>query len=329
MRTLREPLFFANAPPASRARAKRTTRRPPPRPRAARGARDRTARALPEERSATLGERGARRASAPPASRPPPGPSPPPRWRRAATRHPSACPANSTRSTPRNAQSSMTMRACSSTSYGESLCGELPRFGLALNPNPGRSRQITRTPSVVASEGAILRQQNAPAPKPCTKTTAASGGKNPPSPPSPTLSNDPPRSPTNPCSGSGRPGSSRTGCRRPPARPRGRPRQPNLRNARFSCPVVRSRRRAIARVRMAVEAARLEAVEAAQFAGFREAEPEHAGARGGLPPELLARVHAHGEGNGDVREARRDGDGEHDRRDGLVHLVASVVGSAP
>ena len=76
----------------------------------------------------------------------------------------------------------MTMRACSSTSYGESVSENSPRFGLALSPNPGRSRQITRTPSVVASEGAILRQLNAPAPKPCTNTTAASGGKNPPSP---------------------------------------------------------------------------------------------------------------------------------------------------
>ena len=192
MRTLREPLFFANAPPASE--GSRETDDAETAAAAASGSR----------RAGSDSSCSSGRAFGDPlvnAARDAP-PGPPPLASspgaissasvaaRMATRHPSACPANSTRSTPRNAQSSMTMRACSSTSYGESLSENSPRFGLALNPNPGRSRQITRTPSVVASEGAILRQQNAPAPKPCTKTTAASGGKNPPSPPSPTLSNE-------------------------------------------------------------------------------------------------------------------------------------------
>mmetsp|Transcript_37216 Transcript_37216/g.92539 ORF Transcript_37216/g.92539 Transcript_37216/m.92539 type:complete len:260 (+) Transcript_37216:1226-2005(+) len=91
-----------------------------------------------------------------------------------ATRHPSACPANTARVMPSAAHSSSTSRACTVTEYGLALSGKEPRSGRPLSPNPGRSRATTRMPCAAASAGPTRRHANTPAPKPWMRTSAES-----------------------------------------------------------------------------------------------------------------------------------------------------------
>ena len=218
------------------------------------------------------------------------------------------------------------MRACSSTSYGGvGLSENSPRFGLALNPD-GQSGRSRARPAWWRAKARSCASRTPPRRSRARRPRRRPGGRT-----------RRPRLPRRLSSRSSRarqrilvvdpdaPGSSRTGCRRPPARPRGRPRQPNLRNARFLVPggpiaATRDRARSNGRRSRASRSRRSRAVRRFPRSGTRARRRRVAACL-----ELLARVHAHGEGDGDVREARRDGDGEHDRRDGLVHLVASVV----